>query len=72
LAGNAIKITDPNFIERKKSCFTELAAKLSDFCLLINRKEKARAADRETERETEMLNDFEINCICLSLGEPAF
>jgi hypothetical protein len=38
---NAIKITDPNFIELEEFCFIELAAKLSEFRPSINFKEGA-------------------------------
>jgi hypothetical protein len=50
LAGNAIKITDPNFIKLEEFCFTELAAKLSNFPLSIN------FTEREAETEAEDVN----------------
>jgi hypothetical protein len=46
LDGNAIKITDPNFIELEEFYFKELAAKLSNFHPSINFKE--RAAETKT------------------------
>jgi hypothetical protein len=49
LDGNAIKITDQNFIELEEFYLTELAAKLSNFHPSINFKE--RAAETKTKQK---------------------
>jgi hypothetical protein len=56
LAGNAIKTTDPNFIKLEEFCFTELAAKLSNFPLSINFKEGETETEAGTEAEAEDVN----------------
>jgi hypothetical protein len=53
LDGNAIKITDLNFIELEKFYFTELGAKLSNFHLSINFKERAAGTKTETKAKVE-------------------
>jgi hypothetical protein len=51
LDGNAIKITDLNFIELEEFYFTEFAAKLSDFHPSINFKERTAETKPTTKVE---------------------